>query len=338
MLKILHVPTNIANQMNILSRAQRELGYYSQSCAYASDWLSYSFDGECLGLNKLSNRCHKLFRIMKFFIGAILKYNVFHFHFGNTLLPKNYDLPLLKILGKKMVMNYWGSDVRRKSINKKKNKYVKLSVEKEKLIINRMKRVSKYIDTIVLGGSYELHEYVKDYFKNVVVLPQAIDLRDYIPVIPINCNKKTVIVHAPSDKDIKGTKYILEAVSRLEKVHELEFILVHKIPHVKAKKVYMKADIVIDQILIGAYGFFSVEAMALGKPIICYIREDLRKKYPKDLPIMSATPNDIYEKLKILVENPSIRHTLGLKGREYVEKYHNCLAISKQLIELYKSL
>jgi hypothetical protein len=252
-------------------------------------------------------------------------------------LPCNVDLPILKALGKKMVMQYWGSDVRQKSIAERNNKFVKVKVENEEQIISNIKGIAKYIDTAIVED-YELHEYVRDYFKKVVVIRQAVALSEYTPVIPSVHTKKPVIVHAPSDKRIKGTEYVLEAISRLEKEHDLKFVLVHGMPHRRAKEIYQRADIIVDQLLGGTYGIFAVEAMALGKPVLCYIREDLRGTYPEELPIVSANPENIYDQLKVLVENGGLRRDLGLRGRDYVERYHDSLKIAKQLIELYESL
>lgn len=234
-------------------------------------------------------------------------------------------------------MHYWGSDIRQKSIAERKNKFVRVKVEDEKAIVANIRRVSRYVDTAIVED-YELYEYVRDYFKRVVVIRQAVDLSEFVPVVPPEENKKPVIVHAPSDKRIKGTEYVLDAISRLEKDHDLEFVLVHGMPHRQAIEIYQRADIIVDQLLIGSYGIFTAEAMALGKPVICYIREDLLDTYPQELPIVSASPDNLYEQLKILVENPGLRHTLGLRGREYAEKYHDSLKIAKQLIDLYASL
>jgi len=145
-------------------------------------------------------------------------------------------------------------------------------------------------------------------------------------------------VHAPTDKRLKGTEYILGAVARLEKEHALRLLLLDRVPHRQAIQTYQTADIVVDQVLGGTYGVLAVEAMALGKPVVCYVREDLRETYPEELPIVSANPEDVYQKLKMLVENAPLRHRLGIRGREYVERYHDSMKIAEQLVGLYERL
>ena len=65
-------------------------------------------------------------------------------------------------------------------------------------------------------------------------------------------------------------------------------------PHAEAMKLYAQADLVIDQLLAGWYGGFAVETMAMGKPVVCYIRaEDLQFVPPAmvaELPLIPARP------------------------------------------------
>ncbi len=334
-LRILHAPINIANQVNIIAKAQRELGYSSFSCSFSNNWFNYKSD-QCLDLEKLNNKYHRIFRMSQFFLNSILKYNVFHFYFGNTLLPRYYDLPILKRMNKKMVMQYLGSDIRQKSIAERKNKFLQVKVKDEKEIRHRISTVAKYIKTAIVD--YELQEYIQGYFEKIVIIRAALNIQDYRPAIPSLYKKIPLIVHAPSDKRIKGTEYVLQAIDKLKEEYDFKFKLVRGLNHEEAKNIYEKADIIVDQLLGGSHGVFSIEAMALGKPVICYIREDLKDKYPKDLPIISANPDTIYNVLKVLIEDAKLRHELGEKGRVYVEKYHDARKIAEKLIKVYESL
>jgi glycosyltransferase involved in cell wall biosynthesis len=338
--KVLHCPVNIANQAWEYSQALKKLGIESTTLTYSRNVFNYS-DDICLhlNLNKKILNIWKIPLILTNFFKSVIKYNVFHFHFGHTLLPGNMDLPILKLLKKKMVMQYWGSDIRIEEIARKKNKYqslIKCSKKSDKKIIKKIKRVAKYID-VALVADYELYEYVQPFFKRIEIVLQAIDLEKITPIFPSKLNDRPLIIHAPSEMEIKGTKYILEAIKRLKRDYQFEFQLVHNLPHSKAQKIYKRADIIVDQLLCGSYGLLSIEAMALGKPVICYIRDDLLK-YKPDLPIVNANPENIYEKLKLLIENPVLRQDLGIKGRKYVEKYHESSKIAKRLIEIYKTL
>lgn len=236
-----------------------------------------------------------------------------------------------------MVMHYAGSEVRIKSIARENNKFVRVNSCNEVKIAHAVERVAKYIRTAIVAD-YELYPYVNQYFKRTVLIRHAIEPSIFKPSFPSIRKKKLVIIHAPTNDWVKGTDVILDAIAKLKSKYDFEVKLVNNMQHKDAITIYKTADIVIDQILIGAHGVFALEAMALGKPVVCYIREDLRSSHPEELPIVSANPDDIYEQLKVLVENPELRRELGLRGREYVVKHHDSIKIAQQLIELYESL
>ncbi|MDP6494871.1 MAG: glycosyltransferase family 1 protein, partial [Dehalococcoidia bacterium] len=135
------------------------------------------------------------------------------------------------------------------------------------------------------------------------------------------------------------TKYILEAIQRLQgDGMEFEFQIVENVPHDRVKEVYNQADLLVEQLLAGWYGALAVELMALGKPVIAYIRdEDLRFIPPamkEELPLVNATPHTIYDVLKrcLSMERSDLR-AIGARSRAYVERWHDPLKIAAQLKE-----
>ena len=333
-MKVLHAPHNIAGQASIIAKAQRELGIESDVLVFDQNYLNYECDIN-LSLSEKPKMIAKILQLINF-IRCLFKYDVFHFHFTSSLLPKNLDLPILKLFGKKIVMQYWGSDIRQLDIAKKyKYHYARemeIDPEKEECKRKKIKRINKYADMTIVGD-YELSEYS----PSSVVIHCAFDPTN-VHSIENNSKEKLKIVHAPTNRIIKGTKYVLEAVEKLKNEgHDFEFVLVENKPHSEALKIFEDADIVIDQLLAGSYGLVAIECMAMGKPVLCYIREDIEKYY-QNLPILNTNPDTIYDNLKLLIENPKLRKELGEKGRKYVEEVHDSRKIAMQMIELYKNI
>jgi glycosyltransferase involved in cell wall biosynthesis len=79
--------------------------------------------------------------------------------------------------------------------------------------------------------------------------------------------------------------------------------------------------------------------MALGKPVVGYIREDDLKFIPKgmrdDLPIVNATPGTIGAVLEALVESKANLVRIGEAGRAYVEKWHDPMQVAKRTMAEY---
>src|SRR5690606_27741113 len=129
--------------------------------------------------------------------------------------------------------------------------------------------------------------------------PRLFDIRRYQePTLNMSPSDEVLIVHAPTQREFKGTDEINLAIEKLQRdIPSVKYQLVEGVSHAEALQLYRQADIVIDQVLCGAYGNLSVEGMALGKPVVCYIRPDLVSKYPPELPIVSANPDTLYDVL-----------------------------------------
>ncbi|HBJ2620838.1 TPA: glycosyltransferase [Clostridium botulinum] len=333
-LKVIQGTIEIANQMNTVNNGLKELGVQSQTLNYYPTYLKYKSDYE-IDINSFRNKTEADIEIKKIVPNIIANNDIFHLHFGTSLTLDYSDLPLLKDLGKKVVMQYWGSDVRMYSKAIKMNPYAIAKNMNEELIKRRLEFISKYIPDCIVD--YELAEYVKDYHSNIYYTRVAIDLNKYKYIEKVE-NKKMLIVHAPTSAEVKGTKYILKAIEDLKEKYDFDFKLVQGMTHEEAKKIYEEADLIIDQVLCGGYGVFAVEAMSMGKPVICWISDFMKEKYPEELPIISANPENIKEKIEYSIKNKDMLSDIGKKGRKYVEKYHDKEIISKNILEIYKKL
>ena len=200
-----------------------------------------------------------------------------------------------------------------------------------------LKSALKYANAIFVSTP-DLIEFI----PGSILLPQPIDINTFESmkkniVTEKNQSGTIKIAHAPSNRKMKGTRYIEEAVSTLiASGYSIELLLVENLPYEEALHKCANADIVIDQLLIGSYGQYSVEMMALGKPVICYLRDDLLRHYSSELPIVNANPSNLIEVLKNLLDRKDDWDKLGRQGVKYVQQNHDSKVIAKKLIEHYK--
>ncbi|SDY16756.1 Glycosyltransferase involved in cell wall bisynthesis [Evansella caseinilytica] len=335
-MKILHLPYGIG--ISTLAKALREQGANAASCSFRStNFYDYLADIR-LNLNQYSIKKSDSVR-RQFFRQAMAEYDLFHFHFGETFFPDKRDLRELKNAGKKRIVHHRGSEVRKLSVARSfGNPYVQVKKSwPEKTITNNLTKLSADIDHAIVND-HELLAYVKPYYKKTYVVRQPLDCSRFQPVYP-SPQKKPLIVHAPSNREIKGTEFVIKAMEQLKQDGEqFTFRLIEKLPREEALALYRKAAIIIDQLRIGSYANFSLEAMALGKPVVCFIRNDLLKTYPPDLPIVNANPDTIYEEVKKLLHEPEAWAKIGKRSRKYVEGHHRPDAIAKQLLQIYSEL
>ena len=238
--------------------------------------------------------------------------DVFHFHFGLTLVPQSLQFPILRAARKKSVMHYLGSDIRGKTPTQL--------------------AFGKKADAEVVG-SYDAIRWVPE----AEVIPPGIDLAAIAPA-PSSERERPLIVHAPSSRRRKGSEHVIAAVEGLDA--DLE--LVEGLHHDEAFERYRAADIVVDQLNAGWYGLFAIEAMALGKPVVTFLHEEAVRRteeaFGTRVPIVSATAETLRETLRPLVSDAGRRRELGVASRAYVEHVHDLETVTDRLLALYARL
>ncbi len=141
------------------------------------------------------------------------------------------------------------------------------------------------------------------------------------------------MVHAPSNRDKKGTRFVIEACERLP----VDLEIVEGVPHHEARERYANADIVVDQLNAGWHGVFAIEAMALGKPVVAYLDpaavERSAEAFGVRVPIVPSTKETLAEALRTARrERSSCGAEIGAEGRYYVEQVHDIDRIAGRLL------
>lgn len=331
-------PVEVAGIAITLTKAFRKLGVEADSILFLKSGFNYPVD-KCLNLQN-KNKLLWPFIVLDNFIKSIFCYDSFLFIYGVSLLPWNLDLLILKILRKKIGVIFCGSDIRCcKTILKEGYKYSLCDEEgyrKQQHLSTRKRKRKAYLFQKYADIILSLPENSQLLKKNYEYFWLPLDLEEWS--LNLIQNKIPIIVHAPTNRMIKGTKYVLDAVEKLKKEgYKFKFVLLENVSRQKIKNIFKNCDIVIDQLISGWYGQTTVEAMALGKPVLCYIREDL-KKYSPELPILSTDPDNIYDNLKFLIQNVDLCLELGKKGRKYVEDHHNSIKVAKDLLKIYNCI
>ena len=333
-MKVLHLPTEIAGQVNLSAKGLREIGVEAYNTARPNP-VGYPVDIDprinWLPFLKDTRDPFLFFKWMN-------EFDLFHYN-KSPYLPMGIDVKLLRKKQKPFVIEFWGSDIRLYDLEKERNPYFTGdNATNQKRKINRLKFWSDFTDEVIFSD-HSADIFLEPYFKKIHVVGQRVDTKLYTPNYPSPENKKPQIVHAPSIKATKGTQYVHKAVEKLKKMRlDFEYIEVIGVSHQEAIQIYSQADIIIDQLLMGSHGAFACEAMALGKPVITYIIDELFGTYPDGLPIVNANIDTIDSVLEELVCSPEKRHYLGKKGRLYVEKVHDIKVVARKLLEVYKGI
>jgi glycosyltransferase involved in cell wall biosynthesis len=308
-LRVTHCPVNIAGIPWENVQALRRQGIDARLVVFERGKLHHEADWS---LDRHGGLARGLATQFRAFAKLAPHTDIFHFYFGLTLIPKSLQFPALRALRKKSVFHYLGSDIRGKS--------------REELAFG------KRADAEIVG-SYDAIRWVPE----ARVIPPGLDLREFTPVPPSD-SARPLVVHAPSNREKKGTQFVIDACNELD----VELDIVEGVPHEEARARYARADIVVDQLRAGWHGVFALESMALGKPVVTHLKPDVVDRSAEGfgirVPIVPATAETLVDSLRPLVARPALRREIGAAGRAYVEQVHDIDRVADRLLDVYRSL
>jgi glycosyltransferase involved in cell wall biosynthesis len=333
-LRVLHAPAEIAGQASVLARALRELGVEAHSLATNPGFPQYTPDEL-----RPYDAWPPLPRYLGY-LGNLLRHagrwDVYHFHFGRTLVPPhNPDLPLYQALDRAVVFHYHGCDVRNRIHMLETHTHATCTECDPFCVPSRQRRI------LSSARRFADHELVStpdllESAPRATHLPVAADLARY-PFAP-GSGTPRLVLHAPTNRLIKGTRYVERAYDVVrERFPGTRFEVIERTAWTELRDRLATADVVVDQVFMGWYGMVAVEAMAMGKPVLCFIRDDFERRLI-DCPIVRCTKDDLAERLAELLADEPRRRALGEAGRRYVEREHAAPVIARRLLDLYRSL
>lgn len=347
-MRVLHLPTDIGGNAWGLSRGERRLGLESEMLVATSSKRGYPADIN-LNLDQYNSRYLRYLKQFYTFLKIRNQYDVFHFNWGSSLMHaagtpwlNQFDLPFYPKKAK-LFATYNGCDARQKyptmqrtpiaaCHNSKCYEGMCNSGELDKMRRRGVEKMSKYVKHI-WALNPDLMYFLPE--EKTTFLPYTVTNFDQI-VIPPPLARKLKVVHAPTNQAAKGSIYILAAFEKLQKKYPdyFEPILVQNRPYAEALKIYQQADLIVDQILIGWYGAFTVETMLMGKPCIVRIAEEDLKFIPKQMAedllqaIINTSPENIYHTLERCLHDRVLLKRQGEACLEYALKWHNPLYVA----------
>ena len=344
-LRIFIGPARIGNIGSLLAGALIERGIrvthaiHQISPERAESGMQYDILLDLVGPDsRRFSRLRRAIRYLCYFARFFLQHNTFIFLAGGSLLPYNMDLPILKLFRKKTVMWFVGSDIRH---------YESLAAAAQKAGIKHFVSSDRDAGPRALTGKLRMIRVVEKLVDYIISNPSYSQLlsRRYIMIcVPQDIcnirynnrpdNRTPMVVHAPSNPELKGTAHILEAVERLKgEGYEFEFRLFTKTSNTAVRESLSEADISVDQLFGLVPGMFAIESMAAGCAVLGSSYPDFGG-FPPELPVIHTDADNVYQNLKMLLENPGLRQELGERGRRYVEKYHDHRKIADDFIRL----
>ena len=367
--KILIGPYDIAGYYSNLAKGLKQIGVNCDYITYVNHPFNYGGETKepfFLKLTKYANSYvniskypYIITKIAKIFgtflstlwaINAILKYDVFIFGFGKSLMIYNIDLVFLKYLNKKVISNMaHGSEARPIYIDGSFQSYDGSYYPSiNKIItgaINSKKLVEKHhrLSTYLIGAPYSTSYFTSKKFINSFAL--GIPFEYNTNNLNINrCKNDSIcrILHSPSHPAAKGSPKIIDAINNLiKKGYEIEFTIIQGKSHSEVIYEIERCDFIVDQLYSDTpLAGFATEAAWFGKPAIVggYGINSLKKYVPSGMwpPSKTCQPEDIELAIESLIINKDERILLGKSASDFVRNKWSSINVAfryKQIIE-----
>lgn len=264
--------------------------------------------------------------------------------FTSYYLKKHRELEfkILKLFKKKIIFWNVGSDSRPPYCGA--SYYLGENPSAEQLYTDACRifedvRISeKYGILIDMAASAHFHR--KPYIDFLAVgLPICSNDKRYYIDIEKEEREKVVIVHAPSNTEVKGTNLVRDTINQLrqEGYHIQYEELIGKKNDEVIKKL-KTADIAIDQVYIDTpCARFAEEACICGVPVIVgsYIYEDFKAYTNCEIPpTVICHPNRLKDSIEYLINHKMDREKIGKAEQKFIKENWDAKNVAERILQI----
>lgn len=237
------------------------------------------------------------------FFHKLNDYDVWHYHHPYGSLKEKLES---KKTGKIFLKHYHGSELR-----------------------------GKYENEFCVVSTPDLLKYA----PKGIWIPNPINFQEIIKITQKSNSTIPKIAHYPDYLLTKSfTDYYSAPLTKLENNGACKVIKIVNVPHKESLELISTCDIVVGKIMLdmGWFGKFELEGMALGKPVIAYVSDELYDKYKP--PIYRTTPDTIEDDIVSLLADMDERERLSKEGLKYVRDNHDASNVTKLIQDCYEKL
>jgi hypothetical protein len=262
---------------------------------------------------------------------------------SDTFLPRNVDLRLLRLLRKRIVVTFTGTDHRPPFLDgwsggaQSQADAAKLARMTAK-VRGRVRTFERYADEIVaLPASSHFHTRpVIDFLR--VGIPFAVADAAEGPNPFRGAGVR--VLHSPSNPGGKGSDQIRAAIAELRsRGHAIDYFEIVRRPHREVLAALRHCDFVVDEVYSDTpMAGFATEAAAFGKPAVVtgYYAELIGEQLPPDAipPTLFEMPERLVESIERLVVDEAFRHELGERARAFVLENWTPVTVAQRYVRI----
>lgn len=270
---------------------------------------------------------------------ALARCDVFVLAFGTSVAGR-WELPLMRLLGKRVVHLFHGSDTRPPYLDgfiaqggagpRRMRRLTRRTVQ-------RLRWIERWTDVIVAHpASAQIHVRPFVGVHHVGIPIQSVAMPERPP--REERSGPVRLLHSPSNPGVKGSDRIRAAVAAVAKRgHALELLEITGRPNAEVREALLNCDLVVDQ----AYSDspmpgFGTEAAVEGVAVIVgsYAADDPGAPLPAHVPATWVRPDQLADEIERLVVDSAARIEIGERARRFVLEQWSPRAVAERILRL----
>lgn len=274
---------------------------------------------------------------------VVSRYQIVHAHFIVTVSRGGWEWPLLRRMGRSIVVHYRGCEIRNREVNQRLHPDVNICQEcdyQPRLCatpLNAHRRgLAATWGNAFLVTTPDMKDFVPEatHMPFLILRPDAppADRRDRRP-------DRFKIVHATNHPGIEGTRHIRRAIEGLvARGWKIDFVELRGVTHDRVLDELADADLAIGKLKMGYYANAQVESLMAGVPTVTFVREDLMTEELSASGFIFATLDTLEPVLEHYLTHPEALAAKRAVARASILRLHDNAAIARAHITLYEAL
>jgi len=272
---------------------------------------------------------------------VVSRYEIVHAHFMTGVTRSGWEWPLLRRMGRHIVVHYRGCEIRDRERNQQLHPHLNICQECD--YNPRICEVNARRRAIAAANGSAF----------LVTTP---DMKDFAPAaghIPFfitrsdlraqraggRDGKRFKIVHATNHRGIEGSRHIQTAIDNLfAKGFPIHYVDLTGVTHERVLAELADADLSIGKMKMGYYANMQIEAMAAGVPTVTCVRPEFMTDALRQSGFIFATLETLESTLEFYLTNAEALAQKRAVARPSIEALHDNAAIAREYGALYARL
>lgn len=274
----------------------------------------------------------------------LIRYKIIHCHFMKLPSESWWEAKWIKLSGRKIVTHYRGCEIRdwKALVNRYPNINICSKCDYRRrlctgiLLEKRRKEAAKWSD-LELVTTPDLLQFAA----------KAVHLPFFIPPdqkILDRCDlekpsDRFVIVFASNHPGIEGLEHIQKSIENLKATGlNIEFNHLEGVNHDHVLRALKRAHLSIGKMKMGYYANAQVESLALGVPVVTFIRKEFQTQALEHSGLILTDLDHLEETLRDYIENPEKLKQKSDLAKVTAKQHHDPHKITEALLSLYREM